>query len=541
MQPTRIGRPPRVTIPAHCLIDGINQIVLSPLAGYYGIWLQSVQFASPSVPISISTQWVEVCAGELGPGDRFDQSVQLPHGTAMTDSQIRAFAQQFGIDVAQSSTESLLIGLSAHFATRFFFDERTGRSVPIERETMVGYDLKIGPAREEGPDVSSLAARTRLRSERMPAGAGAWVKRSDRRPAIPLPRLSKERKFMRASDIRLRDVRSVATWDPDIAYARTIEIGERLSSLAIRNGDSATWRGLLAGEADAPPVIGVLDSDFYDGATGIGLFLLALARKTGRADFHEIGRQAFAPLRRQLAARQKLERDERIHGGAEGLASCLYPLVAGAALGECPDLLDSAEQFATQLTQQLIEADRQFDLVAGTSGTILGLLALHDAGRPIGLEKALACGRHFLAHVAPPNSRTKPTRLAGLSHGASGVAVALARLGRASARAEFLDAASSWVAYEDALFDKAHGNWPDLRLVSDAQPNADFTVCSWCHGATGIGFARLGMAQQTGLDMTRAIRRTITEPLADADSLCCGNFGRISFLLEPVSGSIGRS
>jgi lantibiotic modifying enzyme len=337
---------------------------------------------------------------------------------------------------------------------------------------------------------------------------------------------------MHASEIRLRDARSVATWDPNAAHARAIEIGEHVSSRAIYNGDSATWRGLLGSEPDAPPTIGVLGSDFCDGATGIGLFLLALARKTGRADFHETGRQAFAPLRRELAALCVSDRSERMLGGTEGLTSCLYPLVVGAALGDCPALLNCAEQLAAQLTTDVIGADRQFDLAAGAAGAILGLLALHEAGRPIGLEKALACGRHLLACVPPPSSRAKPGQLAGLSRGASGFAVALARLGRASEQAAFLDAAASWVAYEDALFDKAHGNWPDQRLVADTQPDADFTVCSWCHGATGIGFARLGIARQAGLDMTRAIRRTITEPLADADSLCCGNFGRISFLLE---------
>ncbi|GIL41648.1 lanthionine synthetase LanC family protein [Roseiterribacter gracilis] len=339
--------------------------------------------------------------------------------------------------------------------------------------------------------------------------------------------------FLHASEIHRRDARTATSWVPAIAYTRAVEIGEHLLSLAIRTGGSATWRGLLAEEtSDASPIIGILDSDFYNGATGIGVFLLALARKTGRTDFHEVGQHAFVPLQRRLATRRTFDREERIFGGAEGLTSCLYPLVLGAALGDAPSLRDSADQLAAQLTQALIETDQTFDLAAGAAGTILGLLALHSAGHPIGLEKAHACGLHLLAHAPPPNARTTQDSLTGLARGASGFALALNRLGRASGHAAFAEAALAWVAYEDALFDKAHGNWPDRRFVSDAQPVADFTACSWCHGATGIGFARIGMAQQSGLDVTRAIRRTITEPLADSDSLCCGNFGRISFLLE---------
>jgi lantibiotic modifying enzyme len=337
---------------------------------------------------------------------------------------------------------------------------------------------------------------------------------------------------MGASNILLREACSVTAWTPDAAYDRAIQIGERLSSLAIRNDGSANWRGIRAGEAGTPPTIGTLDSDFYDGAAGIGLFLLALARKTGRADFHEIGRHAFVPLRRRLDAGGAFDQPERILGGAEGLTSCLYPLVVSAALADCPALLSCAEQLAAQLTPALIETDRQFDIIAGTAGTILGLLALHEAGRPIGLEKALACGQHLLAHARSPKGAPQSVQLTGISRGAAGIALAFARLGHASGQAEFLDAASSWVAYEDALFDKAHGNWPDRRSALNAQSEADFAVCGWCHGATGIGFARLGMGRLTGLDVTRAVRRTITEPLADADSICCGNFGRISLLLE---------
>ncbi|WP_420245225.1 hypothetical protein [Roseiterribacter gracilis] len=141
-----------VFIPADFLQRGANQIVVTPLGRYYGIWLQSVQFASRSVPISIGVQWLQICAGELDRGEAIDQSVRLTHGTPMTDSQIRAFAKQFDIDVEGSGIESLLAALSTHLAARFSFDERTGGSVPIERDTTAIYALKIARrARDDEP------------------------------------------------------------------------------------------------------------------------------------------------------------------------------------------------------------------------------------------------------------------------------------------------------------------------------------------------------------------------------------------------------
>jgi lantibiotic modifying enzyme len=316
---------------------------------------------------------------------------------------------------------------------------------------------------------------------------------------------------MSANDLQRREPYGFPIWSPEAATAQAIEIGERVSSHAIGSNNR------MGGHADD---------------TGIGLFLLALARKTGRTDFHAIGLATFAPLHDRLTTRAAPDGAVRVLGGLQGRTSSLYPLVAAAALGDCPDLLLCAEQLAQQLTPDLIETDRQFDLAAGAAGAILGLLALHEAGRPIGLEKAVACGQHLLAHVPPPSGRTNPIQSAGLARGAAGFALALARLGRASAQARFADAAASWAAYENALFDRTHGNWPERRLPSDVQPDMAFARCSWCHGATGIGFARLGMCSPAALDMKRAIRRTITEPLSDDDSLCHGNFGRISFLLE---------
>jgi hypothetical protein len=156
-RPLKIHRPlekewfeQRITIPARFLISGANQIVLSPLGGYYGIWLRAVHFASPSVPISISAQWLQICSGELGPDDAFHRSVPLQQGTAMSESQIRAFAQQFDIGVEDSRIDELLDFIGSHFASRFFFDEGAKGSTSIGRQTTVACDVKIGPAREEG-------------------------------------------------------------------------------------------------------------------------------------------------------------------------------------------------------------------------------------------------------------------------------------------------------------------------------------------------------------------------------------------------------
>jgi lantibiotic modifying enzyme len=59
---------------------------------------------------------------------------------------------------------------------------------------------------------------------------------------------------------------------------------------------------------------------------------------------------------------------------------------------------------------------------------------------------------------------------------------------------------------------------------------------SWCHGAPGIGLARLGTLNildtpQIRSDLQVALQTTQAYALAPLDNLCCGNYGRIELLV----------
>jgi lantibiotic modifying enzyme len=60
-------------------------------------------------------------------------------------------------------------------------------------------------------------------------------------------------------------------------------------------------------------------------------------------------------------------------------------------------------------------------------------------------------------------------------------------------------------------------------------------MCSWCHGAPGIGLARAAGLNILDTDRIRqdievAINTTKLHNLSDIDHLCCGNLGRVEFL-----------
>jgi lantibiotic modifying enzyme len=120
--------------------------------------------------------------------------------------------------------------------------------------------------------------------------------------------------------------------------------------------------------------------------------------------------------------------------------------------------------------------------------------------------------------------------MTGFSHGAAGIIYALSCLYAASGEHAFLGAAAEGVAYEAGLFDPEQGNWPDFRQ------DAPSFMSAWCHGAAGIGLARLGSLGTLDSDQTRrdieAALATAEEQSVDKHIACCGAMGRVEFLLS---------
>ena len=78
---------------------------------------------------------------------------------------------------------------------------------------------------------------------------------------------------------------------------------------------------------------------------------------------------------------------------------------------------------------------------------------------------------------------------------AAGFAYALGSLAAATGREEFATAAAECIAFENSSYDAERNNWPYLRGGEEPM-----WPCQWCHGAPGIGLARIAMANAEALD-----------------------------------------
>jgi type 2 lantibiotic biosynthesis protein LanM len=329
--------------------------------------------------------------------------------------------------------------------------------------------------------------------------------------------------------------------------AAALEIGARLELLAVPSDGEAFWWGLnlLASGWSLADV----QWDLYGGLLGIALFLAYLDKLSGEPRHRALAEAATAAARRLLA---KEARDDRAQpaaigiGAFDGLGGAIYALCHLARLWRRPELLAEAERLAA-LVRGRIERDQAFDVMGGSAGALIALLVLDGEAPGAGaLAAAAACGEQLLAGAARlaagtgwPKREDEPP-LTGFSHGAAGIAWALARLGAATGEERYRAAARAAIAYERSLWSAEIGNWRDLRRLEPApgQPATEpVPMWAWCHGAPGIGLARLATRpwlEDPAIDgeIEAALASTLQRGFGMNHSLCHGDLGNLDLLLQ---------
>jgi type 2 lantibiotic biosynthesis protein LanM len=366
--------------------------------------------------------------------------------------------------------------------------------------------------------------------------------------------------FPRASDSDSAGGRAASF----VAAAR--DIGDELEAASVPARDgSVSWLGLAHHAGADRFALEPLGFDLYGGSAGIALFLATLADVADEPRFRDLALASVAGLRTRLRT-PPAARDLAVRigiGGATGIGSIVYALTRLAPLLDGPSsfadgsasfgdggsslldgarLLGDARLAAALIDDEAIGRDTIFDVIAGSAGAILGLLALHRAAPDATvLARAVAAGEHLLRARSGEIGRrawiTFAERpLTGLAHGAAGIALALVRLHAATGDARFLAAAREALAYERAAYAPDAGNWPDFRALMTRDGEPGFSVM-WCHGAPGIGLARLAALREfddpeSAAEVHAAVAATIAFGVRGPDYLCCGNLGRAELLLQ---------
>ncbi len=348
--------------------------------------------------------------------------------------------------------------------------------------------------------------------------------------------------------LHLQPSQSSVTYDRLITAARSV--GDRLCKLALHGEESVGWVGVDIMQDREWHLLPTF-TDLYSGTSGIALFLAYLGLLTDEEGYTSLARVALASTRSQVA-RQK-ERPELVGIGTfQGLGAFIYLLSHLGALWNEPTLFQEAEEMI-KLLPTAISRDEAIDVIGGSAGCIAALLSL-DAVAPSQstLATAIQCGDHIIAHARPQNAgigwstMLQETPLTGFAHGNAGIALSLLRLFAVSGEERFRQTALAAMEYERSLFSLERRNWPDLRSAFSSsatsnqqtgQQESNSYMVAWCHGAAGIGLARLASLEYIDdaalhAEIDAALQTSLAHGFGLNHCLCHGDMGNLEFVLS---------
>jgi len=343
------------------------------------------------------------------------------------------------------------------------------------------------------------------------------------------------------------NLEEISALDKDKLMESAVKIARILQSEAIFSTDgSCSW--MSAGIIGADRYrIQPMSLFLYDGIPGVALFLSALSAVSADPDIKRLNDAAIQSLRQVIGNMHQyhIYAGESPLGITSGISSVIYTLFKISTFLGDPSYIHDAEKVSAMVTPSMIQKDHFFDIISGSAGCILGMLALYNhSGHAESLEKAILCGEHLLKNVTKNSdgscgwTNAGKKMLAGFSHGQAGIAYALLKLYEVTGTTRYRDAAWQAIRYENTLYSAEHNNWQDLRGFEEQKDRVPHYMTAWCHGAPGIGLARLAskhLLSETSVekDIQNAIKETrrAVNGMLSRDHVCCGNLGLADILL----------
>jgi len=330
----------------------------------------------------------------------------------------------------------------------------------------------------------------------------------------------------------------VPTDDPrerflDVAWS----IGTRLCRDAIWDGNRCNWLGdsMEAHGGEWKVAHKSFGGELYSGTSGIALFLAQLHRMRPDPLLAQTARGAIAQALSRVDDMPP-EMRHALYAGWIGIALAL--LDASQLLDDRPLKREALRLVDKQLGHEI--DPMSLDVIGGAAGAIAGLCAIdRRIGSDRFLPEARRLGEHLLTHAhragdvwswttMAPVGPTPQEDLAGYSHGAAGIALALLELYIQTKNDRFLEGALGGFAYERACFSPEQQNWPDFRSFASPSPQQLGYSLAWCHGAPGIGLSRLRAFALTGDETYKR----------EADAAIAGTYRSLMMLAQAENYSL---
>lgn len=289
--------------------------------------------------------------------------------------------------------------------------------------------------------------------------------------------------------------------------ADAVEIGNRLLRNGERDENGLFWQTITL--APDMKIERSASEQLYSGNGGIALFLIELYGLTGDRKFARAAEENL----RWVVEYCRLHPPAFL-SGITGRMSVIFPLLRMTLLTGNKGCLEDALEIGQSCREEFANIGGD-DLLNGTAGILLAYLHLHAATGATWIVRTTHELMQRLVDGAHPGphgwywdrSGDKISGLCGFSHGNAGVAFTLMEAGWYFGVPALNLLARRGLAHETAWFER-YDDWPDLRksFYTDqgrrehmreflGGNHAFFCtpgqLSAWCHGAPGIGFARI--------------------------------------------------
>lgn len=291
-------------------------------------------------------------------------------------------------------------------------------------------------------------------------------------------------------------------------------------------------------EAKGLDPVRVLPSDpfLYDGIAGVAMYLHDLWQLSRDKKVLENSLRLAYSVFRELEENQNYPAS-----GFVGLSSVVY------AVNRCIEKTDSPFSiYDTELLPLMVKIaeasakEKRIDFLLGTSGIASALLPyVKRTSNPIGimiledsLKKLRDAGARLLEADGPIDGMDY---IRGLSHGISGVALTLYRLGEFFSEIEVISLAESLALHEHSLV--GQDQW------TDSHEHNGLPLVGWCHGSAGISLALSSMPKVVSRNrelrgyLDAAISNTLLSGIYKSKCLCHGTAGNLLCIAACELGS----
>lgn len=312
-----------------------------------------------------------------------------------------------------------------------------------------------------------------------------------------------------------------------------VTIGDELLESGIWNKDMTelTWLGIET-NYNGQAGVSVIGEDFYNGTSGVAVFLTHLHRLTQVKRFEQAATAAIA------SAIRSAKPYNAFLSAYHGPISLINALTLIDQANESYQYKDKVEIFIDYLKGKE-QQSTNCDLLGGCAGIIHALLNAYEYyGEKKYLKVATSYAKKIQQEaVDTGNGYAWPTQhegnviyLGGLGHGVSGILSALLRLNKYVPDNEQVSMALSALSYENSLYDAERRNWKDLRKAEESYSSY------WCSGSTGIGFSKLSLMDlncnaELIQDIDIIVASIKDSYLSEDHCLCHGDMGIVDFLI----------